>query len=152
MQRDRLLLAEIVDATERIVALTARRSVDEIDADRDRRDALLWNYTVLGEAVSQLSEPMKVAHPDVPWSDPVRMRNRIVHGYWSVDLDVLVTTAQEDLPDFLAAVARWIEASDFRQTRTLERWLGVRSSVRSKPRETRILAVNRGHRVALGTR
>lgn len=35
---------------------------------------------------------------------PVRMRNRIVHGYWSVDLDVLVTTAQEDLPDFLAAV------------------------------------------------
>lgn len=104
MQRDRLLLAEIIAATERIVALTARRSVDEIDADRDRRDALLRNCAVLGEAVSQLSEPTKVAHPDVPWSDPVRMRNRIVHGYWSVDLDVLVTPAQEDLPDFLAAV------------------------------------------------
>ena len=104
MRRDRLVLAEIIDATERIVALTAGRSVDEIDADRDRRDALLWNYTVLGEAVSQLSEPTKAAHAEVPWSDPVRMRNRIVHGYWSVDLDVLVTTAQEDLPDFLAAV------------------------------------------------
>jgi uncharacterized protein with HEPN domain len=104
MQRDRLLLAEIIDATERIVALTAGRSADEIDADRDRRDALLWNYTVLGEAVSQVSETTKAAHPDAPWNDPVRMRNRIVHGYWSVDLDVLVTTAQEDLPDFLAAV------------------------------------------------
>lgn len=104
MRRDRLVLTEIIDATERIVALAAGRSVDEIDTDRDRRDALLWNYTVLGEAVGQLSEPTKAAHPDVPWSDPVRMRNRIVHGYWSVDLDVLVTTAQEDLPDFLAAV------------------------------------------------
>jgi uncharacterized protein with HEPN domain len=75
MLRDRLLLAEIIDATERIVALTARRSVDEIEADWDRRDALLWNYTVLGEAVSQLSEPTKAAHREVPWNDPVRMRN-----------------------------------------------------------------------------
>ena len=62
----RLLLAEIIDATERIVALTVGRSADEIDADRDCRDALLWNYTVLGEAVSQLSETTKAAHPDVP--------------------------------------------------------------------------------------
>lgn len=104
MQRDRLLLAEIVDAAERLVALTANLSAEAIEADRDRRDAFLWNFTVLGEAVSQLSEPTKAAHRDVPWNDPVRMRNRIVHGYWSVDLDVLVTTAREDLPDFLQAV------------------------------------------------
>jgi uncharacterized protein with HEPN domain len=110
MRHDRLLLAEIIDATERLVDLTSARSVQDLDADRDRREALLWNYTVLGEAVSQLSEPLKLAHAEVPWSDPVRMRNRIVHGYWSVDLDVLVTTAQEDLPDFLAAV-RAIERS-----------------------------------------
>jgi uncharacterized protein with HEPN domain len=110
MRHDRLLLAEIIDATERLVALTDGPTVDDLDEDRDRREALLWNYTVLGEAVSQLSEQLKAAHTEVPWSDPVRMRNRIVHGYWSVDLDVLVTTAQEDLPDFLAAV-RAIEQS-----------------------------------------
>ncbi len=104
MRRDRLLLAEIVDAAERLVELTAERAPADFDADRDRRDALLWNFTVLGEAVGQLSEGLKAAHPQVEWSDPVRLRNRIVHGYWSVDLEVLVATARHDLPAFIASV------------------------------------------------
>lgn len=63
MQRDRLLLTEIIDAAERIIDLAAARSADDFVADRDRRDALLWNYTVLGEAIGQLSDEMKSAHP-----------------------------------------------------------------------------------------
>jgi len=49
MQRDRLLLAEIIEAAERIVELTVERTALDFDEDRDRRDALLWNFTVLGE-------------------------------------------------------------------------------------------------------
>ena len=98
MQRDLVLLTEIIDAAERIVELTAGRTRGEFEADRDRRDALLWNFTVLGEAVSQLSDGTKVAHPEVGWSDPVRLRNRIVHGYWSIDLDVLLASARDDFP------------------------------------------------------
>lgn len=104
MQRDRLLLAEVIDAAERLVELTAERAPADFDADRDHRDALLWNFTVLGEAVAQLSEAVKAAHPDVEWSDPVRVRNRIVHGYWSVDLEVLVATARDDLPAFIERI------------------------------------------------
>ncbi len=104
MQRDRLLLAEVIDAAERLVELTAERTPADFDADRDRRDALLWNFTVIGEAVAQLSEAVKAAHPDVEWSDPVRLRNRIVHGYWSVDLEVLVATARDDLPAFIERI------------------------------------------------
>jgi uncharacterized protein with HEPN domain len=104
MQRDRLLLAEILDAVERLLELTADRTAADFDIDRDRRDALLWNFTVLGEAVAQLSQDLKDAHAAIPWSDPVRIRNRIVHGYWSVDLDILVTTARDDLPAFLRQI------------------------------------------------
>jgi uncharacterized protein with HEPN domain len=104
MQRDRLLLAEIVGSIERIVELSAGRTSADIDHDRDRRDALLWNFTVLGEAVGQVSDETKHAHPDVDWVAPVRLRNRIVHGYWSIDVDVLTATAQDDLPSFLAAI------------------------------------------------
>ncbi len=104
MQRDRLLLAEIIDSIERIVELTAGRASSEIDLDRNRRDALLWNFTVLGEAIGQVSDETKRNHPDVDWAAPVRMRNRIVHGYWSIDIDVLAATTNDDLPGFLAAV------------------------------------------------
>jgi uncharacterized protein with HEPN domain len=65
---------------------------------------------VLGEAVGQLSEEIKEDHPEIGWSSPVRMRNRIVHGYWSIDLDVLVTTARDDLGGFLEAVRSLLDA------------------------------------------
>jgi uncharacterized protein with HEPN domain len=104
MQRDRLLLAEIVASIERILELTAGRGPTEIDSVRDRRDALLWNFTVLGEAVGQISDETKLAHPELDCVAPVRLRNRIVHGYWSIDLDVLTASAQDDLPPFLTAV------------------------------------------------
>ncbi|MGH3200372.1 MAG: HepT-like ribonuclease domain-containing protein, partial [Streptosporangiaceae bacterium] len=54
--------------------------------DRQRRDALLWNFTVLGEAAGQLSTEVKERFPDIAWQQPIRLRNRIVHGYWSIDL------------------------------------------------------------------
>jgi uncharacterized protein with HEPN domain len=101
MQRDRLLLAELIDAADRVVALVEGHDADQIEADRDRRDALLWNFTVLGEASTQLSADLKAAHPEVPWADPARMRNRIVHGYWTIDFEVLVATARDDLPEFV---------------------------------------------------
>lgn len=84
MQRDRLLLTEIIDAAERIIDLAAARSADDFVADRDRRDALLWNYTVLGEAIGQLSDEMKSAHPSVAWaaprSDAQPHRSRVLVG------------------------------------------------------------------------
>ena len=50
MRRDDLLLAEIVVAIERIIEITTNSSSSEIEVTRDRRDSLLWNFTVLGEA------------------------------------------------------------------------------------------------------
>jgi uncharacterized protein with HEPN domain len=55
--------------------LTGGRSLDDFESDRDRRDALLWNFTVLGEAVGQLSDAIKHAHPGVAWMAPIRMRS-----------------------------------------------------------------------------
>lgn len=51
-----------------------------------------------GELSAQVSNELKAARPEIPWADPVRLRNRIVHGYWSIDLDVLVSAAREDVP------------------------------------------------------
>jgi uncharacterized protein with HEPN domain len=82
--------------------LTADITISQLEADRQRRDALLWNFTVLGEAAGQLSAEVKDKFPDMPWHQPIRLRNRIVHGYWSIDLDVLHTTATEQLPAFTA--------------------------------------------------
>jgi uncharacterized protein with HEPN domain len=101
MQRDAVLLAEMIDAAERIVSIVADASVQDLERDRTLRESLLWNLAVLGEASGQVSPELKAAHPEVEWTNPVRLRNRIVHGYWSIDLDVLHSTGREDIPDFL---------------------------------------------------
>lgn len=98
MRRDLLLLGEMIDAIEQIQRLVADVADDELALPRERRDSLLWNYTVLGEAAVQVSDEVKTRFPAVPWQRPARLRNRVVHGYWSIDLEILVTTAQRQLP------------------------------------------------------
>ena len=110
MQRDILLLTEMIEAAGQAQQLTNGVTVSELDADRQRRDALLWNFTVLGEAAGQLSDDVKTLFPEVTWQQPVRLRNRIVHGYWSVDMDILHTAARQQLPGFQADLKRVLAA------------------------------------------
>jgi uncharacterized protein with HEPN domain len=100
MRRDRLLVEEMIDAATRAIELVRDVELELLEADRDRREALLWNFTVLGEAATQVSAELKSEHPEVAWSRPSTLRNRIVHGYWSIDLGILHTTATDDLPAF----------------------------------------------------
>ena len=106
MRRDLLLLAEMIDAAEQAQHLVDGVTVEELEADRQRRDALLWNFTVLGEASGQLSDEVRAGFPEIAWQQPVRLRNRIIHGYWSIDLEVLHTTAAKQLPAFTENLRR----------------------------------------------
>ena len=100
MQRDLLLLGEMIQAADRARQLTDGIALEQLQADQLRIESLLWNFTVLGEAASQVSSEVKDRFADIPWQQPARLRNRIVHGYWSIDLEILHTTATEQLPAF----------------------------------------------------
>lgn len=115
MRRELLILDEIVEAGERAVTIVRGRSVEELRSDLDARDALLWNMTVIGEATNQLPDALWSRFPDVPWRAPVALRNRIVHGYWGIDLEVVHTAALLELPDFVRRVLevrRAVEADE----------------------------------------
>ena len=74
MQRDILLLTEMIEAAEQAQELTDGITASDLESDRLRRDALLWNFTVLGEAAGQLSDDVKTRFPEVTWQQPVRLR------------------------------------------------------------------------------
>ncbi|HET7800334.1 MAG TPA: HepT-like ribonuclease domain-containing protein [Humibacillus xanthopallidus] len=118
MRRELLLLREMRDAAVAIRDLVGDRTVEQVETDAMRRSALLWHFTVLGEAASQVPSGARDAHPHIPWRAATRLRNRIVHGYWDIDVETLVATAIDDLPgmiielDEAIAVAERSEASD----------------------------------------
>ena len=102
MRRELLLIVEMIGAAEQARSLVAGTDVAALAADRQRRDALLWNFTtVLGEAAAQLDDEVKARFPDVEWARPAQLRNRVIHGYWSIDLEILHTTAADLLPAFV---------------------------------------------------
>ena len=68
------------------------------------RNAVHWDLTVIGEASARVSLDTKVAHPEIPWSQMTGMRNRIVHRYFSIDLDIVWSVVREDLPVLIERV------------------------------------------------
>jgi len=90
--------------------LDVQEAIDHIErhAPKGReafeRDELLQTWMVLhlqilGEACANLTDEIKQRHPDVAWKDIVGMRNVLVHGYFDIDLDVVWSTVEKDLPD-----------------------------------------------------
>jgi len=66
--------------------------------------ALTKLVEIVGQAAKQVTDETRQALPDVPWSAAARMRDRLVHHYFDIDLDVLWSTIQVDLPALLAVI------------------------------------------------
>jgi uncharacterized protein with HEPN domain len=73
-------------------------------ADEKTIDAVVRNLEVVGEAVKQLPAEFKERHPDIPWRQIAGLRNRIVHDYAGVDLEIVWHISQKALPDFLLQI------------------------------------------------
>jgi len=71
--------------------------------------ALTRLVEIIGEAASRVSGPTREKHREIPWSDMVGMRNRLIHGYDVVDLNLLWDTVEIDLPPLIAALENIVE-------------------------------------------
>ena len=77
---------------------------DDFLADKRTQQAVIMSLIIIGEAATKLMErhaAFTQAHPEVPWRSMRGMRNRMAHGYFDIDLDVVWATAQEWLPELL---------------------------------------------------
>lgn len=103
--RDEDYLEHIQDAIAKIGRYTD--GVEEADfmADELRQDGVIRNMEVIGEAVTKLSPALKAKHADVPWGDIAGMRNRLIHGYMEVNLELVWDTARQLIPAFRSRVA-----------------------------------------------
>ncbi len=99
---DRVRLQHMLDA-----ARTARRFVEDrtradLESDEMLSLAIVRLLQIVGEAASHVSEPVQASLPGIPWRQPSGARNRLVHGYFDVDLEIVWTILQDDLPPLIA--------------------------------------------------
>ena len=83
------------------LALAAGRSRPSLDSDRVLELALVRLLEIVGEAAARVSHETQERYDEVPWPAIIGLRNRLIHGYDSVDLDVLWAIVSSDLPPLI---------------------------------------------------
>jgi uncharacterized protein with HEPN domain len=100
----RILVEDVLLAIEKIGRFTAGMDQQTFLTDEKTIDAVARNLEIIGEAVRQLPDDFKNANADIPWSQIGGMRNRIVHEYFGLDLEIIWQVIQHDLPDLEARI------------------------------------------------
>lgn len=84
------------------------RSRTDIDADRQLNLALVRLLEIVGEAAARTTDRERGLYPDIPWMEIIGLRNRLIHGYDSVDFDILWNIITKDLPPLIEKLERGI--------------------------------------------
>lgn len=98
---DRIRFRHMMDAAESISAFITGRRREDLDTDRMLLFAVVRAIEVIGEAAGKVSEEARAEAPDIPWAAIVSMRNRLIHGYFDIDTEVVWKTVTEELPALL---------------------------------------------------
>lgn len=101
LEADRIRLQHMLDAAVQANAFTSGKSRLSLDTDQMLVFALVKAIEIIGEAASKVSDECKAGSPSIAWSDIVGMRNRLIHGYFDINLDIVWTTVQEELPPLI---------------------------------------------------
>ncbi len=105
---DRIRLQHMLDAARKAMRLSAGRHREDLEAEDDPLpDALVRLVSLIGEAANKVSPSTRAELGGIPWPDLVGMRNRLIHAYFDVNLDILWATVQDDLP----ALVRGLESA-----------------------------------------
>lgn len=95
---DKILLFDILECCQRISEYIDGVRKKDYESDHQLQDALVRKLEVIGEAAKGLSNDTRDRNPHVPWQQLMGMRDRIVHQYFRVDLNIVCKTAKQDIP------------------------------------------------------
>lgn len=106
--RDRLFLRHVLSAIEEISSFT-EEGQSTFMADRKTQSAVIRQLEIIGEAVKNLSTNLTAGETAVPWRLIAGTRDRLIHAYFSVDLDAVWSMVEQDLPTLRREVSRVLE-------------------------------------------
>lgn len=115
-------LDHMLEATQQACSYTEGLSKEDFMTDKRTQQAVILNLVIIGEAATKLLKDYSKfldRHPDVPWRSMKGMRNRIAHGYFDINLDVVWETVQTALPQLLERLPAIREDADDEENEAL---------------------------------
>lgn len=93
-----LYFNDIRESIEKIIEYASGLTREQFEADSKTIDAVVRNFEILGEAARQLTDDERVRYPHIPWQSMISMRNKVIHEYSGIRMDILWRTVREDIP------------------------------------------------------
>ena len=108
---DREFLQDIQEAVRRIAEYISGMTYEDFLKDSKTQDAVIRNLEIIGEATKNLSREIRAAHPDIPWRAMAGVRDRLIHDYFGVNLDIVWQIVTVELPEVTARIAAVLEST-----------------------------------------
>ena len=103
---DRVRLHHMLDAAREALSFIDGKTRSELNENRMLVLSLVKEVEIIGEAAYRISESTRNKFPEIPWADVIGMRNRLVHAYFDINLDVLWQTLVGDMPLLIPQLER----------------------------------------------
>ena len=101
MQRDLQFLLDMLQSAELIMNYTAQYSKDEFVGNVQLQDSVIRRLLVIAEAARRVSETTRQTLPNISWQEINGMRNRLVHEYDDVNLNIVWDVVQIEIPNLI---------------------------------------------------
>lgn len=109
MKDARVFLTHILESAEAIQAYVGGMTKRDFLSSREKQDAVVRRFEIIGEATKRLSVETKARDAAVPWRDIAGMRDRLIHEYFAIDMEFVWKTAKHDLPSFIKRIRKLLE-------------------------------------------
>ncbi|MBI4726015.1 DUF86 domain-containing protein [candidate division TA06 bacterium] len=96
-KNDRIRVQHMLDAAEEIILFTDGKTRDSLNDNRMLLLSVVKNLEIIGEAATKVTEETRRELQEIPWPEITSMRNRLIHGYFDIDVDIVWSTIQIDL-------------------------------------------------------
>lgn len=103
---DKEFLYDIQEAVRRIKAYTHQMTYEKFLTDTRTQDAVIRNLEVIGEATKKLSAELRSRYPNVPWKEMAGARDRLIHHYFGVDIEVVWKISIAELSNLTLQIAK----------------------------------------------
>ena len=107
---DLIRLNHMLDAAREAESFSENKTRNSLESDRKLALALVKCIEIIGEAATKISNEFREDLPQIPWANIISMRNRLIHAYFDIDLDILWKTVIEDLPPLISKLEEIIES------------------------------------------
>ena len=108
-RKDEAYLRHVLDAISDIKRFMRGLSKEEFFDNKEKQYAVLRALEIIGEATKKLSREMKAEYPEIQWSDIAGMRDKLIHQYFGVNLDLVWETVKKNLPELENQVSKMLK-------------------------------------------